>query len=298
MSETSLFEKNDWDRNGLPGWSYHSDALFDLESEELFKRHWQYVCHVNEISKVGSFKTIDRVGERAFVIRNDQHEIKAFHNLCLHRGSRVLAEDQGICKRAIFCPYHGWSYNFDGSIRGVPKRESFGSIDFSQLGLKPVEMEIWNGFIFIRFKKGHQKSVSEILKRFESETELYKLEDMVPVEGSVWEDVLDANWKSVRDVDNEGYHVKQAHPSLFDLYGQNYEDEPFTLGTSRSIGTFNLTPSKKWSVKHYRKIVEGNNWLDLPEPNSLSWIYLGMFPNFVLGFYPDCVIYYYEFHVV
>ena len=74
-------------------------------------------------------------------------------------------------------------------------------------------------------------------------------ENMEPVDGSNWTDILDANWKSVRDVDNEGYHVRQAHPSLFDLYGQDYSDEPFLEGTSRSVGTFNTKPSKKWLTR-------------------------------------------------
>ncbi len=295
MSDTKILKKDDWNRRGLPGWTYKSDALFDLEAEELFRRHWQFVCHVNALEEVGSFKTIDRVNERGFVIRDKNHDIKAFHNLCRHRGSRVLGEAEGICKRAIFCPYHGWSYNFDGTVRGIPNKDSFGDTDFSTMGLRPLDMEIWHGLIFVRFKTSNQKKVSEILSRFNSETCLYRLDEMIPVEGSEWTDFLDANWKSVRDVDNEGYHVPQAHPALFDLYGQNYQDEPFNSGTSRSIGTFNLIPSKKWSVKNYRKIVEQNNWLKLPELQSSSWVYLGMFPNFVLGFYPDCVIYYYEY---
>ena len=63
-------KKNDWDRRGLPGWTYHSEALFNLESEELFRRRWQFVCHANELRKIGSFKTIDRVNERGFVIKS------------------------------------------------------------------------------------------------------------------------------------------------------------------------------------------------------------------------------------
>ena len=295
MSKKENQKKNDWDRRGLPGWTYHSEALFNLESEELFRRRWQFVCHANELKEIGSFKTIDRVNERGFVIRDHNDEIRAFHNLCMHRGSRVIGEPEGTCKRAIFCPYHGWSYNFDGTVRGIPNRDTFGDIDFSQMGLKPLNMEIWHGLIFVRFKGSEQKSVSEILARFHDETSLYKMDEMVPVEGSEWSDVLDANWKSVRDVDNEGYHVPQAHPALFDLYGQNYEDEPFVEGTSRSIGTFNVKPSKKWSVRSYRKILEKNNWLNLPKLQSCSWVYMGMFPNFVLGLYPDCVIYYYEY---
>ena len=74
------------------------------------------------------------------------------------------------------------------------------------MGLKPLEIEIWHGLIFVRFKKSTQKSVSEILKRFENEIIYYQMEHMQLVDGSIWTDILDANWKSVRDVDNEGYH--------------------------------------------------------------------------------------------
>ena len=288
-------KKNNWDRKGLPGWTYQSESLFQLEAEELFRKHWQFVCHVNELKEVGSYKTIDIVDERGFVIKCENKQIRAFHNLCMHRGSRVIGDREGVCKRSIVCPFHGWSYNFDGTIRGIPNRDSFGDIDFTQMGLKPIEMEIWNGLIFVRFKNSNQKTISEILSRFDNEIEHYKMENMVPVEGSIWFDILDANWKSVRDVDNEGYHVRQAHPSLFDLYGQNYNDEPFIEGTSRSVGQFNTKPSKKWSVKKYRNIIENNNWLNLPKLQSKSWIYFGMFPNFVLGLYPECIIYYYEY---
>ena len=287
--------KNNWDRKGLPGWTYQSESLFQLEAEELFRKHWQFVCHVNELKEVGSYKTIDIVDERGFVIKCENKQIRAFHNLCMHRGSRVIGDREGVCKRSIVCPFHGWSYNFDGTIRGIPNRDSFGDIDFAQMGLKPIEMEIWNGLIFVRFKNSNQKTISEILSRFDNEIEHYKMENMLPVEGSIWFDILDANWKSVRDVDNEGYHVRQAHPSLFDLYGQNYNDEPFIEGTSRSVGQFNTKPSKKWSVKKYRNIIENNNWLNLPKLQSKSWIYFGMFPNFVLGLYPECIIYYYEY---
>ena len=284
--------KNNWDRSGLPGWIYQSDSLFQLEAEELFRKHWQFVCHINELNEVGSYKTIEIVNERGFVIKGENNEIRAFHNLCRHRGSRVISDKEGVCKRAIVCPFHGWSYNFDGSVRGIPNKDSFGETDFSEMGLKPLETEIWHGLIFVRFKKSNQKSISAILKRFDNEISYYKMEHMQPVDGSIWTDILDANWKSVRDVDNEGYHVRQAHPGLHDLYGQNYYDEPFSKGTSRSIGVFNNKPSKKWSVKNYLKFLPKNS--SFPVEMQDRWLYAGMFPNLVFGFYPDSVIYYLE----
>ena len=143
---------SNWDRSGLPGWSYFSEELFELESEELFRKHWQFVCHENEILEPGSYTTIDRVNERGLVVRGNDLKIRAFHNLCRHRGSRVVSDKKGQCGKSIICPFHGWTYNFDGSLRGVPNKDTFVGTKFDTLGLIPLEMEIWNGLIFVKFK--------------------------------------------------------------------------------------------------------------------------------------------------
>ena len=282
----------DWNRSGLPGWAYFSEDLFGLEQELLFKKHWQFVGHVNSISETGSYICIDIAEERGLVIRGKDKKIRAFHNLCRHRGSRVVADQKGKCNKSIVCPYHGWVYDLDGSLRGITRKETFPEMDARELGLVPLELEIWNGFIFVRFKPGGQKSVKEIMSRFDNEIEAYSLKDMIPDEKSDWAEVVDANWKSVRDVDNEGYHVPQAHPGLYQLYGQNYYDEPFENGTSRSVGVFNSKPSRRWSVRNYLKFLPKVE--ALPEENQRRWMYAGMFPNLVFGFYPDSVIYYLE----
>ena len=76
----------DWDRSGLPGWAYFSQELFDLECAAIFKTHWQFVCHVNEVAQSGAYVTFDIAGERAVVIRGTDGQVRAFHNLCRHRG--------------------------------------------------------------------------------------------------------------------------------------------------------------------------------------------------------------------
>ena len=283
---------HNWDRSGLPGWTYFSEQLFDLEKDLLFKSCWQFVCHVNALEEVGSFFTIDIADERGFVLRGTDKNLRAFHNLCPHRGSRVLAEKSGRCNKSIICPYHGWAFNFDGSLRGIARKDTFPDLNPDNLGLKPLEMEIWNGFIFVKFKKSNQASVKNIMARFDKEIAPYNLKTMVPVKGSEWSEIVYANWKSVRDVDNEGYHVRQAHPGLHELYGQNYFDEPFEDGTSRSVGIFNKKPSLRWSVRNYLKFLPNDT--HLPSERRDRWTYAGMFPNLVFGFYPDCVIYYLE----
>jgi phenylpropionate dioxygenase-like ring-hydroxylating dioxygenase large terminal subunit len=282
----------DWDRSGLPGWAYFSQELFELECETLFKTHWQFVCHVNEVADIGAYVTFDVAGERALVIRGHDGILRAFHNLCRHRGSRIVPDARGVCNKAMVCPYHGWAYNLDGGLRGIANRDTFPPMQADKWGLKPLEMEIWNGLVFIRFQAGPQPAVAEILARFDDEIAPYDLANMVPTDSNSMDDLLPVNWKSVRDVDNEGYHVRQAHPGLHQLYGNGYFDEPYANGTSRSVGTFNEAYGHRWSVRKYREILpEADN---LPREQQRQWIYFGMFPNFVLGLYPDSVIYYQE----
>lgn len=163
------------------------------------------------------------------------------------------------------------------------------------MGLKPLEMEIWQGFVFVRFKAGPQGSVADTMARFIPELAQYQLETLMPVAGSAWSETIKANWKCVRDVDNEGYHVPLAHPGLHDLFGPNYHDEPFVVGTSRSFGGFRNGDHRLWSVRNYRHILNAPDRLD--DAHKAAWLYLGVFPNLVFGFYPDSVIVYAEFPV-
>jgi len=282
-----------WDRRGLPGWCYHSDALLELEKENLFKNHWQIVCHINDIPQKGDFRTMDFCGERALVVRGEAGSVKAFRNMCRHRGSRVVADEKGTCKGAIVCPFHGWVYNLDGTLRGAAQPKSFPDLDKVEFGLQPVEMEIWNGLIFIRFNPGPQPSVAELLAPFAAEAGLYQMDQMVPAYDEIYTQQTPVNWKSVRDVDNEGYHVAMAHPALQDLYGQTYYDEPLIDGVNRSVGIANPSGGRRWSVRHYTKLTQAPGFL--PEPYHKAWIYWGLFPNAVIVATPETVQFYHEF---
>ena len=203
---------NDWDRGGLPAWTYHSPALFDLERDKLFLTHWQVVGHVGDIPAAGDWLAFDMLGERAVVMRGNDGVVRAFHNLCRHRGARVVDGEKGHCKGAIVCPFHGWVYNLDGTLRGAARPSSFGELKREDFGLKPIEMEIFHGFIFLRFKDGPQPSVAELLAPYAADFAAYGLDKLLPVRNLDWTAELPVNWKSVRDVDNEGYHVALAHP--------------------------------------------------------------------------------------
>ena len=278
------------DRYGLPGWTYFNPDLFEVEAETLFRRHWQLVCHASDLPEKGQFLTFDLVDERALIIRGDDGVIRAFHNLCRHRGSRVVSEETGICKKAIVCPFHGWSFNLDGTLRGPAQPRTLPKLDPVEWGLKPIECEIWNGFVFIRFKSGDQPSVREILAPHDELVKNHRLGDLVACQAPSVSEIWGVNWKAIRDVDNEGYHVPMAHPGLQDLYGKDYVDCNLIGDTSLAIGNFNETPGSLWSVKLYRKMIEHlpEPWASLPK----AWVYMNIFPNQVIGLYPDSVMFY------
>lgn len=282
---------NDWDRRGLPGWAYHSPALLDLE-KDVFRNHWQIAGHVSDVANPGDYLTMDVVGERALIVRGKDGVVRGFHNICRHRGSRVVAEDHGNCRNALVCPFHGWVYNLDGTLRGAARPRSFPELDKTEFGLMPLDLEIWMGFIFIRFHRGPQPSVAELMQPVEAEMAHYGAADMVPSWG-IWTQTSPVNWKSVRDVDNEGYHVAMAHPALQDLYGATYFDEPFVGGVSRSFATYNPHAGRRWSVRNYVNIAPAQP--RLPEHLQKAWVYYGIFPNNVIAMTPETVQFYQEF---
>lgn len=282
----------DDERTGLPWWTYFNKELLEIEKDQLFRRCWQLVGHVSDLPEAGDYLTLDVVGERAIAVRGKDGLVRCFHNVCRHRGSRVVADQQGHCKAAIVCPFHGWTYNFDGTLRGVPKARSLPKLDPKEHGLVPLECEIWEGLIFVRFLPGEQPSVAELMAPHQAEVAAYRAAEMQPLTGFQAEEMA-VNWKAVRDVDNEGYHVPIAHPSLQDLYGRSYEDEVHYYGTSRSFAPFNTHDAKLWSVRHYRKILPKVE--HLPESNRRAWLYIGLFPNTVINFYPDQIGFYQEF---
>ena len=281
---------NTWDRRGLPGWTYHSQAMFDLERTNLFLTHWQIAGHVNDLPAPGDWLTFDLLGERAMVIKGRDGVVRAFHNLCRHRGARVVDGAQGQCKGALVCPFHGWVYNTDGTLRGPARPETFGEMDREKFGLKPVEMQVWHGFIFLRFLPGPQPDVAEFLKIYDADFTDFRADELLPVHTPDWATTLPVNWKSVRDVDNEGYHVAMAHPGLQDLYGRTYRDLVHDDGLASSYAEYGDQPGRLWSVKQYVKLSPLQDWL--PTRLQRAWNYYGVFPNAVIVFTPESIQYY------
>ncbi|QBE69395.1 Benzoate 1 2-dioxygenase [Synechococcus sp. WH 8101] len=281
---------NTWNRDGLPAWSYRSASLLDAEKEKVFLNHWHVVGHVNDLKQPGDWLSFDLLGERALVMRGQDGVIRSFHNTCRHRGSRLVEGDQGHCRGAIMCPFHAWVYTLEGDLKKVSQPEKFPDLDSNTWALKPLELEIWRGFLFLRFEPGPQSSIAEMMARHEDELSVYPLESLEPTDGLYTSPITPVNWKAMVDVDNECYHCPTAHPGLTDLYGRRYEEGPWINGTHRIRGPFNENPSRRELNQRYRELVEQH-----PDPfRSIpqAWLYIGLFPVSVLVFYPESAGFY------
>ncbi len=272
----------------LAKWCYRDDALFDLECDQLFRKNWMLVGHISDIPDNRDFLTFEVAGESAIVIRGHDHKLRAFHNVCRHRGSRLLDADSGQCAPTLSCRFHGWTYQLDGELIGVPAQSTFPNLDKTKKNLVPVDLEIWMGFIFIRFVPGGV-SLAETMQPVEDRLRPYRLPEMLPLNNSHCPDVFPCNWKVVHDIDNEGYHVPVGHPQLQELYGKHYSDHVIE-GHPVSTARLNDKPGKNWSVRNYQQLLP--QFDHLPEENQRLWFYIGIFPNAVLGLYPDSIEYY------
>jgi carnitine monooxygenase subunit len=99
----------------LPAWIYNDPEFFELEKQQVFRRSWQLLCHINDIPARGDYHTFDFLGESLVAIRGDDGQVRSFHNVCRHRAARLLDGAKGQCGRRITCPYHAWTYATNAS---------------------------------------------------------------------------------------------------------------------------------------------------------------------------------------
>ncbi|MDZ4734987.1 MAG: aromatic ring-hydroxylating dioxygenase subunit alpha [Rhodospirillaceae bacterium] len=269
----------------LPGWIYASDEFFALEHDAIFMSTWQIVGHLSDIPAPGDYLRFDLLDQSAIVVRNEAGRVGAFHNVCRHRAFRLLDDAQGRTQSAIRCRYHGFTYDLDGSLRTVPGEESFEGLDKTCFGLKPVDLEIWQGFIFIRFG-GSGPSVAAQFAPIEAQLAPYRFDDLVPY-GRAGTASIAADWKVAVDNNIEGYHIPVAHPGLQRLYGHDYRFELHPLGVSHAGGPLREVSASPWSERHYLKLLPAVD--TLPEERRRFWGYYSMFPNLAFDVYPDMI---------
>jgi phenylpropionate dioxygenase-like ring-hydroxylating dioxygenase large terminal subunit len=280
MSEVARLPRREADALddvSLPGWVYRDPEYFKVEMARLIRPAWQIVCHANDIARPGEWRTLEILGESILVIRADDGVARAFANVCRHRGSRLLDGAAGCAKR-LTCPYHAWTYASDGRLVGVPQREDYPGLDMEGLGLIPVEMEDWRGFLFVRLESGGP-GVAEMMAPYEAEVAPHGFEALEAI-GRITIRPRDVNWKNVADNYSDGLHIKVAHPGLTRLFGGDYRIEA-GAHVDRMSGELIERPSKTLSERAYQAL--------LPAAAGRTWLYFKLWPNTAIDIYPDQV---------
>jgi phenylpropionate dioxygenase-like ring-hydroxylating dioxygenase large terminal subunit len=267
----------------LPGWLYHDPEYFGVEMERVIRPSWQIVCHASDIAGAGDWRTLDYLGESVIVIRGDDGRPRAFANVCRHRGSRLVDGHQG-CARRLVCPYHAWTYAADGRLIGVPMRADYPGLALEDHGLKPVELEEWHGFLFVRLA-GNGPAVAEMMAPYEAEIARYRFEDLRAI-GRVTLRPRGVNWKNVADNYSDGLHINVAHPGLTRLFGRGYGVEA-QAHVDRMHGDLLERPSANPSERAYQAMLPLVP--HLPADAQRRWLYFKMWPNVAFDIYPDQV---------
>jgi phenylpropionate dioxygenase-like ring-hydroxylating dioxygenase large terminal subunit len=267
----------------LPAWAYSHPEMTRLEYERILKPSWQIVCHISSIPKPGDYMTLDLGADSVVAVRAADGAIQTFHNVCRHRGSRLL-EGGGNCRAHITCPYHGWSYRLSGELVGVPARETFPGLDRTQFSLKPVRSQVLMGFVFVCVA-GNPPPLEQIWGSFLDEFAPHRFEDMQPL-GPFYIEHWDCDWKVAMDNYLESYHVPIGHPGLNRMFTPDYDDQRNLPGVARGISWLRQRESSHWSERMYQRMVAGVSQ-DLPEAHRKRWSFYSMLPNLGIDVFPD-----------
>jgi phenylpropionate dioxygenase-like ring-hydroxylating dioxygenase large terminal subunit len=271
------------DGMSLPGWLYYDPEFFTAEKRAFLRAAPQVVCHSSDIPEPGDWRTIEYLGESVFVIRGDDGAARAFANVCRHRGSRLVDGDAG-CAKVLTCPYHAWSYARDGRLVGVPHRNEYPGLETEKLGLFPVALEEWHGFLFVALEPG-APSVAEMMAPYADEVAPYRFEDLRAI-GRVTLRPRPLNWKTIADNYSDGLHIPVGHPGLTRLFGRNYRIEAKDH-VDRMEGEMVEKPSANPSERAYQHYLPEAE--HLPPSHRRRWLYYKLFPNVAFDIYPDQV---------
>jgi phenylpropionate dioxygenase-like ring-hydroxylating dioxygenase large terminal subunit len=191
----------------VPAAPYHDPHYFDLERRAVFLRHWLLIGHVCELPKQGDFivRAVEIAETSILLTHGKDGRIRAFHNVCTHRGSQLVSAEVGHAS-SFTCPYHAWTFGYDGKLRAAPSFEHF-YVDKADCSLPEVSVDVCAGLIFINFEKAPKIGLRDFLGEGAD-----KLEPLAHATGfSEFVYDIDANWKVNLDNFQENYHLRFVH---------------------------------------------------------------------------------------
>ena len=210
-------QQEDW---SLDQKFYKDTSIFDLEKHNIFYNSWIFIGHESQIPNKGDFFVYKLLDEEIIVLRNKENKVKAFFNVCRHRGSRVCLEEKGNTSR-FSCPYHSWTYNLDGKLLAAKSLRE--GIDKSKLGLHPCNIESASGMLLINLSDNPQ-SLKNLQSDLKEPFEMFGFKDLKVAAHKNYP--IASNWKLAVENYQECYHCAPAHPEYSLSHSLKIEDEP------------------------------------------------------------------------
>jgi choline monooxygenase len=259
--------------HGLPPAAYTHEEFLALENARLFRRFWTFVGFAHEMERAGDVVPVTVAGKPVLLVRNEDGDITAFHNVCRHRCA-ILVDEPTNVGRFVRCPYHTWAYNLNGELRstphfGGPNRHVPDGFDPAQHGLKPVRSVTWHDWVFVDLS-GEAPDFDDYVAPLAERLSDLDLDAATPIVTIDFCEVL-TNWKFLMENFIEPYHVQFVHSD-----------------TTKQPLTDHYTVIDRHCLGSAVDITSGNGDHDQADTLAVTSRYLTLFPNFVLGRYlPD-----------
>ena len=275
--------------HGLPNECYLNNDYLEFEKEKIFKNNWTMIGVASSVPNPGDVKPFNLLGIPILIVRNKENEVKVFHNVCSHRGFKLVDQECKL-KNVIRCPYHSWSYDFNGKltvtphIGGLGKHEVEG-FDKNNSNLKEIKSNIWMDLIFININS-NAKPFEDFIKPLEDRwSKFISKKDQKLIRHSTdngyFNMTVNSNWKFAIENYCESYHLPWIHPEL---------NKVSNISDHYHIEDENLNFSGQGSNK-YSQQFDGNikftcfpNW---PTELSEKSEYVSLYPNVMLGIHID-----------
>ncbi|MEJ7748953.1 MAG: aromatic ring-hydroxylating dioxygenase subunit alpha [Candidatus Limnocylindrales bacterium] len=279
-------------RPTLAGSDYTSQAVYAQEGERIWFDGWICIGRAEEIPGPGDYLVRDLAGESIFVTRNRAGEVRAFYNVCAHRGTKLL-DDEPACghvSKVFKCPYHAWSYDLDGRLVGTPNVDEDEGFDRTSYPLHAIGVEAYAGFLFVNLAEPFVRGplLDQLTGSRESITnfERYRLDEMRVGVRIVYE--VAANWKILVENYNECLHCPTIHPELVAVvplyrFGEVWDRSMGDDGNPMIEGATSFTRTGRSTLPPFP---------DLTDNDRRMYHGTFQFPNLMLNLHPDAAMAY------
>lgn len=271
----------------MPRETYTSEAVLAEEHERIFARSWHCVGRASALAEPGAYVLATIAGESIIVLRDRAGTLRAFFNVCRHRGTRICREEAGRFGETIQCPYHAWTYAADGRLVGAPHMQEVEGFDKADHSLHAAAIATWEGFLFVHVGDDPTPFALEWAP-FETRFARYGLAALVVGHRVVYD--VQANWKLVFQNYSECLHCPTIHPKLATVL-------PYQSGANDLVegpflgGYMEIRPPNESATMSGRSAGRLLSDAIPPEDRRRAYYYTAL-PNLLLSIHPDYANYY------